>query len=57
MKINSMKQSDYGVGNTDVTYSFNFTVPMTPNNPQLSITIPSQVGIGNLQTALSFYGS
>lgn len=52
-----MSQSNYGVGNTDVTYTFNLTVPMTPSNPQLSVTIPSQVDTGNLQTSLSFYNS
>ena len=52
-----MTQSNYGVGNTDVTYTFNLTVPMTPANPQLSVTIPNQVETGNLQTSLSFYSS
>jgi len=54
---NSMSQSNYGVGNTDVTYTFNLTVPMTPSNPQLSVTVPSQVDTGNLQSSLSFYNS
>lgn len=43
MTLNSMQQSNYGVGNTDVTYTFNLSIPMTPTNPQLSVTIPDQV--------------
>jgi hypothetical protein len=53
--LNNMVQSNYGVGNTEVTYTFNLTLPMTPKDPQLAVTLPSQVGIGNLQTTLSFY--
>jgi len=30
---------------------------MVPNNPQLSIQIPSEVEVSNIQTNLSFYGS
>lgn len=39
--LNSMNQSNYGVGNTGVTYTFNLSLPMTPNNPQLAVTFPS----------------
>ncbi len=53
--LNSMSQSNYGVGNRDVTYTFNLSLPMTPANPQLTITFPSQVGVGNLQSSLTFY--
>ena len=53
--LNSMSQSNYGVGNRDVTYTFNLSLPMTPANPQLTITFPTQVGIGNLQSTLTFY--
>lgn len=53
--LNSMSQSNYGVGNQDVTYTFNLSLPMTPANPQLTITFPTQVGIGNLQSTLTFY--
>ena len=53
--LNSMSQSNYGVGNQDVTYTFNLSLPMTPVNPQLTITFPTQVGIGNLQSSLTFY--
>ena len=52
---NSMTQSNYGVGNTDVTYTFNLSLPMTPKNPQLSFTVPSEVGYGSFTTSLSFY--
>ena len=37
---NSLTQSNYGVGNTGVTYAFNFSLPMTPANPRLMLTIP-----------------
>ena len=57
MTLNSMSQSNYGVGNTNVTYTFNLSIPMTPTNPQLSFTVPSQVGLGSLSTSLSFYSS
>ena len=30
---------------------------MTPVNPKLSLTVPSEVAMGNIQTTLSFYGS
>lgn len=55
LTLNSMTQSNYGVGNTEVTYTFNLTLPMTPDNPQLAVTLPSQIGISNLQTTLSYY--
>jgi hypothetical protein len=51
----AMGQSNYGVGNTNVSYTFNLSVPMTPANPQLSVTIPSQVDVGSMTTSLSFY--
>lgn len=54
---NSMTQSNYGVGNTGVTYVFSFSLPMTPANPQLMVTIPDQVQVDGLSTSLSFYGS
>lgn len=41
MGVTSFTQSNYGVGNTNVSYTFNLTVPLTPSNPQLTITIPS----------------
>jgi hypothetical protein len=53
---NSLQQSDYGVGNTGVSYIFNFSIPMSPTNVQLSITIPPQVSVGTLQTSLIYYG-
>lgn len=39
--LNSFTQSDYGVGNTNVTYIFNLSVPYTPAQPSLSVIIPS----------------
>lgn len=54
---NSLQQSDYGVGNTGVNYVFNFSIPMSPANVQLSITIPSQIEMGTIQTSLIFYGT
>lgn len=54
---NSLTQSDYGVGNTGVNYLFNFSVPMSPANVQLSLTIPPQVTLGTVQTSLVYYGT
>jgi hypothetical protein len=53
---NSLTQSDYGVGNTNVNYIFNFSVPMSPSTVQLSLTMPPQVSVGTLQTSLVYYG-
>ena len=55
--LNSISQSNYGVGNPNVNYTFNLSLPMTPANPQLTLTIPAQVGASNLQTALTFYNA
>lgn len=55
--LNSISQSNYGVGNPNVIYTFNLSLPMTPPNPQLTLTFPSQVGVSNLQTALTFYNA
>lgn len=54
---NYFNQSDYGVGNTDVSYFFSFQLPISPPNVQLSLSIPPQVGYGSLQVSLSYYGS
>lgn len=53
---NSLKQSDYGVGNIGVSYLFNFSVPMSPANVQMSLAIPPQVSVETLQTSLVYYG-
>lgn len=53
---NSLTQSDYGVGNTEVNYIFNFSVPMSPPTVQLSLTLPPQVSVGTLQTSLVYLG-
>ena len=55
ISVNKMTQSNYGVGNNNVTYTFNLSLPMTPQNPQLSFTVPSEVGYANFNTSLSFY--
>jgi hypothetical protein len=54
---NSLKQSDYGVGNTGVNYLFNFSAPMSPASVQLSLTIPPQVTQGTVQVSLVYYGA
>ena len=54
---NSITQSNYGVGNTNVTYAFNLSLPMTPLNPQLSVTVPAEVDVGSWKTTLSYYNS
>ena len=54
---NYFNQSDYGVGNTDVSYFFSFQLPISPPSVQLSLTIPPQVGVGSLQVSLTYYGS
>jgi hypothetical protein len=55
--INSFKQSDYGVGTNNVSYTFNLSFPYYPTNPQIQITIPSEVGYSTLTQNFSFYGS
>lgn len=41
MIINSLTQSDYGVGYTPVSYSFNISLNYISKNMQMQITIPS----------------
>ena len=40
MNVNSIKQSDYGVGYTPVSYTFNISLLYISKNMQMQITIP-----------------
>jgi len=39
--VNSVFQSDYGVGSQDVTYIFNVSFSYIPKDPEISIEIPA----------------
>jgi hypothetical protein len=55
--VNSVTQSDFGVGTQDVTYVFNVSFSYIPKDPEISIEIPTEVGYNNLDTELNFYGT
>lgn len=55
--VNSVTQSDYGVGTNNVTYTFNVSFTYIPPNPEITILIPSEVGYTNIDTKLIFYGA
>jgi len=57
IKMNSYSQSNYGVGNTNITYNFNFAISMAPPEVQFSITIPPQVSVDTIKPVLIFYGT
>jgi hypothetical protein len=38
--INKVTQSDYSVGAVNVSYTFNFSLPYIPNNPQIQLLLP-----------------
>ena len=58
MTLNSVTQSNYGVGNTNVTYTLNLTVPMTPLNPKITVRIPEELApLTNAPTSLNFYNT
>lgn len=35
--VNSVTQSDFGVGSNEVTYTFNVSFSYVPTNPEISI--------------------
>jgi hypothetical protein len=55
--VNSITQSDFGVGSQDVTYTMNVSFGYIPRDPEISIEIPAEVGYLYLDTELSFYGT
>ena len=57
IRMNSYSQNNYGVGNMNITYNFNFTVSMIPPDIQFSITIPPQVSVDTIRPVLIFYGT
>ena len=57
IRMNSYSQNNYGVGNMNITYNFNFTVSMVPPDIQFSITIPPQVSVDTIRPVLIFYGT
>jgi hypothetical protein len=38
--INNVTQSDYSVGAVNVSYTFNFSLPYIPSNPQIQLLLP-----------------
>lgn len=54
--LNSITQSDYGVGDTPVTFTFNCSVHYIVKNMKLQVTIPSEMEVPNLTFDLNFYG-
>jgi len=57
IKMNSYSQSNYGVGNMNITYNFNFSVSMIPPEIQFSVTIPPQVLVDTIKPTMVFYGT
>lgn len=55
--VNSITQSDFGVGSQDVTYTMNVSFSYVPKDPEISIEIPSEVAYLTLDTELTFYGT
>ncbi len=39
--VNSISQSDYGVGNTDTIYTLNLSLPYITKFPSLQVVIPN----------------
>ena len=48
--VNSITQSDFGVGSQDVTYIMNVSFSYVPKDPEISIEIPLEVTYINLDT-------
>ena len=55
--VNSFSQSEYGVGSTPVSYTFNLSLHYISENFQMQIQIPSQVSYNTITSELSFYGT
>lgn len=54
--MNSFTQSNYAVGSTNVTYTFNFTVgSYIPPKSMLQIILPAEVGLNATSSSLIFY--
>jgi hypothetical protein len=55
--VAGFQQSDYSVGATNVTYSFNFSAgSYVPQNAMLQITVPPEIGLSFTSYVCSFYG-
>jgi hypothetical protein len=57
ININSIKQSDYGVGYTPVSYAFNISLSYISKNMQMLVTIPSEITYSSISSDLSFYNT
>ncbi len=57
VQINSLAQSEYGVGDRDVSYFFNLSLPLIPQNPELQITVPPELRFSAIKFEMSFYGT
>ena len=57
IQVNSLTQSDYGVGKIPVTYAMNVSLSYISADPQLQIVIPQEVNIENINCEISFYGT
>lgn len=57
LTVASFQQSDYSVGTTNVTYTFNFSVgAFVPQNAMLQIIVPQEIGLQFNSYSCSFYG-
>ena len=55
--VDSLSQSDYGVGTYPVTYTFKLTLPSFSRNPQLQVVIPNEVSFNQITSSLSLNGA
>ena len=57
MSLNAFTQSNYGVGSTNVTYTFNFSVGrFIPSQPMIQLVYPKEVALSATGFSLVFYG-
>jgi hypothetical protein len=58
LTINSFEQSDFSVGTTNVTYTFNFSVgDYVPQDPAVQILIPVEIGFSYAGYSCNFFGN
>jgi hypothetical protein len=55
--VNSIWQSDYGVGSISVTYELNFSLSYFSKNMQMQVAIPNEVSFSDITTELNFYSN
>lgn len=55
--VNGFTQSNYGVGSTNVTYTFNISLgKFIPAQPMLQLVLPKEVSLNATSFFLVFYG-